>query len=194
MKRVTDVLVAGAGVVVLAFPMALIALAIVLAMGRPVLFAQLRAGRAGRPFPLLKFRTMTAEVDAAGRPLSDGQRLTRFGRFLRRTSLDELPQLINVLRGDMSLVGPRPLLPEYMPMYSAHHARRHEVTPGITGWAQVNGRNGLRWSDRLELDVWYVAHRNWRVDAEILVRTPRAILSGVGVSHPGHATMEPYRG
>ncbi len=162
-----------------------------IAMGRPVLFRQARPGLGGRPFSLVKFRTMsvarTADVD-------DASRLTRVGQFLRSTSLDELPELWNVLRGEMSLVGPRPLLMEYLPLYSADQARRHAVRPGITGWAQVNGRNAVSWPERLALDGWYVDHLSLALDLRILWRTAAQVVRREGISQPGHATMEPFRG
>jgi sugar transferase EpsL len=153
-----------------------------------------RPGLGGRPFRIYKFRTMRHALDAGGRPLSDAARLTAVGRFLRATSLDELPELWNVLKGDMSLVGPRPLLPEYLPLYSETHRRRHEVRPGLTGWAQVNGRNALEWPRRLDLDVWYVDQRSFWLDLRILARTVAAVLGRRGISQPGHATMQPFRG
>ena len=158
-------------------------------LGPGVLFRQLRPGRSGRPFIILKFRTMREAKDRNGRLLPDGERLTRFGRFLRSTSLDELPELWNVLRGDMGLVGPRPLLMEYIELYSPEQSRRHEVVPGITGWAQVNGRNAVRWKERLRLDVWYVDHYSLRLDLKILKRTALQVLTRRGVSAEGHATM-----
>ncbi|MFY0580965.1 sugar transferase [Cystobacter fuscus] len=163
LKRCIDRLAAAVGLVCLSPVMATTALVIRATMGGPVLFRQVRPGRGGKTFQLVKFRTMLDALDADGQPLPDEQRLTRVGKFLRATSLDELPQLWNVLRGDMSLVGPRPLLVEYLPRYSAEQARRHDVLPGITGWAQVNGRNALGWKERFELDVWYVDHwsRRW---------------------------------
>jgi lipopolysaccharide/colanic/teichoic acid biosynthesis glycosyltransferase len=143
---------------------------------------------------MTKFRTMTDQRDGDGELLPDAERLTRLGRFLRRTSIDELPELLNVVRGEMSLVGPRPLLTEYLTLYSPEQARRHEVRPGITGWTQVNGRNALTWDEKFALDVWYVDHRSTRLDFEILGRTVSQVFSGHGVSAPGHATMEPFRG
>jgi lipopolysaccharide/colanic/teichoic acid biosynthesis glycosyltransferase len=148
----------------------------------------------GHPFQLVKFRTMTDEKDAAGHLLPDTDRLTRFGKFLRSTSMDELPELWNVIRGDMSLVGPRPLLTEYLPLYSARQARRHEVKPGLTGWAQVNGRNALTWEDRLEMDVWYVENRSLLRDLKIIWMTLGIVLNRKGISHEGSATMERFRG
>lgn len=193
-KRLLDVLVGLIGLILAAPVLGLASLFIGATMGRPVLFRQARPGLGGRPFTLYKLRTMREEVDAAGAPLPDGARLTRLGGMLRRASLDELPQLWNVLRGDMSLVGPRPLLIEYLPLYSAEQARRHEVRPGVTGWAQVQGRNAVAWEERLRLDVWYVDHRNLMLDLWILGRTLAAVLSGRGVRQEGSVTMEPFRG
>jgi sugar transferase EpsL len=193
-KRFLDIAVAGAGLLVFS-PVIFAVTALVLAfMGPPVLFAQARPGRGARPFVVYKFRTMSNATDARGRLLSDAERLTRLGRFLRRASLDELPQLWNVLRGDMSLVGPRPLLLEYLPLYSPEQARRHEVRPGITGWAQVNGRNAQTWEERLRLDVWYVDHRSFWLDSRILWLTLLGVLRSEGVNQPGHATMPRFTG
>jgi len=194
LKRVIDVLGASTALVVLSPLLAVVAVLVRVRMGPPVLFRQLRPGPEGRPFELTKFRTMTDQRGPDGTLLPDAQRLTALGRFLRRTSIDELPELVNVVRGDMSLVGPRPLLMEYLPRYSAEQARRHEVRPGVTGWTQVNGRNELTWDEKFALDVWYVEHRSTRLDLEILGRTVSQVLSGQGVSAPGHATMEPFRG
>jgi sugar transferase EpsL len=194
LKRVLDVLGASAALVVLSPLLAVVAVLVRARMGPPVLFRQLRPGREGRPFELTKFRTMTDQRGPDGALLPDAQRLTALGRFLRRTSIDELPELVNVVRGDMSLVGPRPLLMEYLPRYSPEQARRHEVRPGVTGWTQVNGRNALTWEEKFALDVWYVDHRSTRLDLEILGRTVSQVLGGRGVSAPGHATMEPFRG
>ncbi len=162
--------------------------------GSPILFRQTRPGLHGRPFQLIKFRTMRDAFDAQGRPLPDAERLTRLGRWLRATSLDELPELWNVLRGDMSLVGPRPLLMEYLPLYSAEQARRHEVKPGITGWAQVNGRNSLSWEEKFELDVWYVEHRSFWLDLKIIALTMKKVLLREGISAQGEATMPEFKG
>jgi sugar transferase EpsL len=193
-KRVFDVVLAAALLVVLS-PILLIVAALVRArLGVPLVFHQTRPGRGGRPFTLLKFRTMTDARDATGALLPDAARFTTVGRFLRRTSLDELPELVNVLRGDMSLVGPRPLLMEYLPRYSPEQWRRHDVRPGITGWAQVHGRNALTWDEKFALDVWYVDNRSFRLDLEILARTAREVLSGRGVSSSGHVTMPPFEG
>jgi sugar transferase EpsL len=188
-KRAFDLLGVAAGLIALAPVLLLIALAVRLLLGSPVLFRQIRAGRRGQPFELLKFRTMTDARDAAGELLPDAERLTRFGRWLRSTSLDELPELINVLRGEMSLVGPRPLLLEYLPHYSAEQARRHEVRPGMTGWAAVRGRNALSWHQRLALDVWYVDHWSIALDLKILLITVVKVLRREGISPEGHATM-----
>jgi sugar transferase EpsL len=165
-----------------------------LRMGMPVLFRQRRIGFMEKPFTLFKFRTMTDARDPGGVLLDDASRLTSLGRLLRTCSLDELPQLWNVLRGDMKLVGPRPLLPEYLPRYSANQRRRHEVAPGITGWAQINGRNGLAWEEKLNLDVWYVDHRSLWLDLKILFRTMFKVFEKEDVSHPGHPTMPEFMG
>ena len=194
LKRCLDLASAILGLIFCLPILAATALAVRLTMGSPVLFRQQRPGLRGKPFDLLKFRTMTDARDADGDVLSDEQRLTRLGRFLRSTSLDELPELINVLKGDMSLVGPRPLLMRYLDRYTPEQARRHEVTPGITGWAQVNGRNALSWEDRFALDVWYVDHRSFGLDLKIIVLTIWKILKREGISQPGHATMEEFMG
>jgi len=191
---VVDVLVAGLALIVLALPMFALALMVWTALGRPVIFRQVRPGMHGRPFRMLKFRTMTDVCDAQGQLLPDAHRLTSFGRFLRSTSLDELPELWNVLVGDMSLVGPRPLLMEYLPLYSPEQARRHEVRPGLTGWAQVNGRNTVDWNERFRLDVWYVDHRSLRLDLSILLRTVRKVLVREGISGRGQETMDKFTG
>jgi lipopolysaccharide/colanic/teichoic acid biosynthesis glycosyltransferase len=193
-KRLLDVVVAGAGLL-LASPVLLAGMGLVrLRMGSPILFRQQRPGLHGRSFELIKLRTMRADVDQRGCPLPDAERLTALGRFLRSTSIDELPQLWNVLRGEMSLVGPRPLLLEYLPLYTPRQARRHEVKPGITGWAQVNGRNALSWEEKFELDVWYVDNRSFLLDLRILVRTALEVARRAGVSQEGHATAENFRG
>jgi lipopolysaccharide/colanic/teichoic acid biosynthesis glycosyltransferase len=162
--------------------------------GTPALFRQARPGYRGRPFTLLKFRTMREALDAAGEPLPDSQRVTRFGRFLRSLSLDELPELVNILRGEMSMVGPRPLLMQYLPRYSAEQARRHEVLPGITGWAQVNGRNDLSWEDKFRLDVWYVDHWSFWLDLRILGLTFIKTLQRQGISQEGYISSEEFMG
>jgi lipopolysaccharide/colanic/teichoic acid biosynthesis glycosyltransferase len=190
-KRLFDLLMASVCLLFTAPLFVLVGVAVRLTMGSPVLFRQQRPGLGGKPFGLLKFRTMLpAREDAQ----SDAERLTALGRFLRKSSLDELPELINVLKGEMSLVGPRPLLMEYLPLYNAEQARRHEVLPGITGWAQVNGRNGIGWEEKFRLDVWYVEHRSFLLDLRILARTIAGVLTARGISQPGHATMERFRG
>ena len=172
----------------------IIALAVAVALGRPVLFRQRRPGLNGRPFDMLKFRSMHDGRDAAGALLPDSERLTGFGRWLRSTSLDELPEVWNVLKGDMSLVGPRPLLMQYLEEYSPAQMRRHDVPPGITGWAQVNGRNDVTWEKRFELDTWYVDHVSFWLDLKILGMTISRVLKREGVSQPGQATMPPFKG
>jgi sugar transferase EpsL len=193
-KRVVDVVVAGALVVILAPVFLAIAVAVRLLLGSPALFRQQRPGLHGRPFAMLKFRTMTDARDTDGRLLDDDQRLTRFGRFLRASSLDELPELWCVLVGEMSLVGPRPLLVDYLPLYTAEQARRHEVRPGITGWAQVNGRNAIGWEERFAMDVWYVDNRSLALDLRIIAMTVRALVRRDGISAPGEATMSRFTG
>jgi sugar transferase EpsL len=194
LKRLMDVSIAGAALFLLAPLMAVIALIILLTMGRPVLFRQVRPGYKTIPFVLLKFRTMKYLFDAHGRPLSDAERLTPLGRLLRRLSLDELPQLWNVLKGEMSLVGPRPLLTDYLERYSPEQARRHEAKPGITGWAQVNGRNALTWEERFQLDIWYIDHRSLRLDAKILALSVWRVMRSEGISHAGNVTMPEFTG
>jgi len=189
LKRVFDIVVSAVALTVLAPVMGLIALAVWRTMGRPVLFRQARPGLHGKPFVMYKFRTMRDLRDAEGNLLPDEARLTPFGRWLRTTSLDELPELVNVLRGEMSLVGPRPLLMEYLERYTPEQARRHEVKPGITGWAQIHGRNNLSWEERLRLDVWYVDHWSLWLDLKILWRTLWMVLRREGISAQGHATM-----
>ena len=194
MKRLFDIFVAGS-VLVFAFPiLAMLALLIRVNMGRPVLFRQLRPGLHGKLFGMVKFRTMRDAYDKAGIPLADAERITPFGRMLRATSLDELPELWNVLKGDMSLVGPRPLLMEYLPLYTAEQARRHDVRPGLTGWAQVNGRNALSWEEKFRLDIWYVDHRSFWLDVKILFMTVAKVLRRDGISAEGEATMTKFEG
>ena len=171
-----------------------IALLVRLNLGRPVLFRQRRAGLLDRPFWLVKFRTMNARCDAEGHLLPDAQRLTAFSRWLRSSSLDELPELVNILRGEMGFVGPRPLLMEYLPLYSPEQARRHAVKPGLTGWAQIHGRNALSWEERFRLDVWYVDHRSFGLDLKILWVTLAKVLSREGISSAGEPTMSRFTG
>jgi sugar transferase EpsL len=189
LKRVFDIVVSAVALTVLAPVMGLIALLVWRTMGRPVLFRQARPGLHGKPFVMYKFRTMRDLRDAEGNLLPDEARLTPFGRWLRTTSLDELPELVNVLRGEMSLVGPRPLLMEYLDRYTPEQARRHEVKPGITGWAQIHGRNNLSWDERFKLDVWYVDNWSLWLDVKILWRTLWMVLRREGISAQGHATM-----
>lgn len=191
MKRGLDVLLSAAALVLLSPLLLGLALAVRLALGSPILFRQSRPGFRRRPFTLYKFRSL---LDDPTGTRTDQERLTRFGSMLRRTSLDELPELWNVLRGDMSLVGPRPLLMEYLPLYTPEQARRHDVRPGLTGWAQVNGRNAISWEEKFRLDLWYVEHQSLRLDLRILAMTLRRVVSGEGISEPGQATATPFRG
>ena len=193
-KRAVDVVLAVIGLVLLAPVLAVLAWRVRRELGSPVLFRQRRPGLHGEVFELRKFRTMTDERDERGQLLPDAQRLTPFGRWLRSTSLDELPELVNVLTGEMSLVGPRPLLVEYLERYSPTQARRHEVRPGITGWSQINGRNDLPWADKLAMDVWYVDNRSLWLDVRILVRTLWVAITRRGVALSGHATTVPFQG
>ncbi len=193
-KRLLDLAAAGTLLVLLCPVLALAALLVRLRLGPPVLFRQTRPGLHGRPFGLVKFRTMTDARDARGHLLPDAERLTPLGRFLRSTSVDELPQLVNVLRGDMSLVGPRPLLTSYLGRYSPEQARRHEVRPGITGWAQAKGRNALSWEERFALDVWYVDHLSLWVDLKVLAATVVTVLTRRGITPEAQATMPEFMG
>ncbi|MFW5837284.1 MAG: sugar transferase [Desulfovibrionaceae bacterium] len=194
MKRLFDI-IASATLLVLLSPLLLgLACLVRWRMGSPVLFRQLRPGKNGEPFTILKFRTMRDAVDKDGRPLPDCERLTRLGRFLRASSLDELPELVNVLKGEMSLVGPRPLLMQYLDRYTPRQARRNEVRPGLTGWAQVKGRNALSWEEKFELDVWYVDNRSFLLDLKILWLTLLTVLKREGVSAPGEATAREFMG
>lgn len=195
LKRGFDILGSATGLILTLPLLLLIGALIRLTMGSPILFRQNRPGRGGNPFVIYKFRTMTLPATSSDDTvLSDAQRLTPLGRFLRKTSLDELPELINVLKGEMSIVGPRPLLMQYLPRYSPEQMRRHEVRPGITGWAQVNGRNTLAWEDKFRLDVWYVDHHSLWLDMKIIGMTLAKVLQREGISHPGHATMEEFLG
>ncbi len=194
MKRLIDIVGAAAGLVLLAPVMIVIALLIRWQMGTPVLFCQTRPGLHGQPFRMFKFRTMSDVSDAQGNPLPDADRLPKLGRFLRASSLDELPEFWNVLKGDMSIVGPRPLLMAYLPLYSPEEARRHEVRPGITGWAQVNGRNAITWGEKFALDVWYVDNRDLWLDLKIIWLTLRKVVRREGISAAGEATMPKFTG
>jgi lipopolysaccharide/colanic/teichoic acid biosynthesis glycosyltransferase len=194
MKRPLDLVCALVLVIILAAPLLILTLLIRLKLGSPVLFRQVRSGRHGQPFTMIKFRTMTNESGLNGALLPDAQRLTSFGRFLRSSSLDELPELWNVLRGDMSLVGPRPLLMEYLPLYSPTQARRHEVRPGVTGWAQINGRNAISWDEKFALDVWYVDNQSFWLDLKIIWMTLQKVIRREGISAVGDATMPKFSG
>jgi sugar transferase EpsL len=194
LKRVFDVFVSLITLILIAPVLLVIALAVMATMGRPVLFRQRRPGLHRRPFVILKFRTMTLERGSDGELLPDGDRLTRFGRFLRHTSLDELPEFLNVLKGDMSLVGPRPLLMRYLDRYSPEQNRRHDIRPGITGWTQINGRNSLSWQDKFSLDLWYVDNRSLALDLKILVLTVWKAVKREGITLPGWATTEEFWG
>ncbi len=193
-KRIVDVLVSAAALLALLPVIVVVAILIFRRLGSPILFRQTRPGKGGKPFEMVKFRTMLDVVDAEGITLPDDQRLTPFGAFLRSSSLDELPELWNVLKGDMSLVGPRPLLMEYLPLYSEEQCRRHEVRPGVTGWAQINGRNAISWEDKFKLDVWYVNNRTFWLDMKILFLTVKKVLVRDGISGDGEATMSKFTG
>ena len=193
-KRLFDIIASSVALVVLAPMILLVAVVVRLCLGAPVFFKQIRPGFRGEPFVLMKFRTMQDVEGPDGRPREDSRRLTEFGRWLRASSLDELPELWNVLKGDMSLVGPRPLLLEYLPLYTPEQARRHEVRPGLTGWAQVNGRNAMTWEEKFELDIWYVDNKSLALDLRILLMTVRAVFSRQGISATGEATMPRFTG
>lgn len=193
-KRIFDLILTIPGFLLISPLLLIIAITILLIDGSPVLFKQVRTGLHGKLFNIYKFRTMSSRQDALGNLLPDTYRITPLGNFLRSTSLDELPELLNVLRGEMSLVGPRPLLPQYLERYSPEQARRHEVLPGMAGWAQVNGRNALSWEDKFRLDVWYVDHWSLWLDIKILFKTFCQILKREGISQPGHATAEEFMG
>ncbi len=194
MKRLLDIITALLIMAVLFLPMVLIALLIRISMGSPIFFVQERPGLHGVLFKMYKFRSMTNETDKDGNHLADGRRLTRLGRFLRSWSLDELPEFFNVLKGEMSLVGPRPQLKEYYELMNDHQRRRYEVLPGVTGLAQIKGRNGITWNERFEIDVWYVDHRSLWLDLKILLLTPYKVLKREGISAPGEVTMSKFRG
>ena len=194
MKRLFDLLVATFALTLLALPMLALAFIVILKLGNPVLFSQVRPGLHGRPFTMFKFRTMTNERESNGFLLPDSERLTPFGRSLRASSLDELPELWNVLIGDMSLVGPRPLLMDYLALYTSEQNKRHDVRPGITGWAQVNGRNAISWPDKFALDVWYVENQNLWLDIKILCLTLREVLMRKGISAENEDTMPKFKG
>lgn len=194
MKRLFDFLASALALLLLSPGLLVLAILVRWKLGRPVIFRQPRPGRGGRVFEVWKFRTMTGARDGAGQLLPDAARLPPFGRWLRATSLDELPELWNVLRGEMSLVGPRPLLVEYLPLYSAEQSRRHELRPGLTGWAQINGRNALTWDEKFRLDVWYVDHRTFWLDLKIIALTVARVFRREGISATGEATMPRFTG
>ncbi len=194
MKRLFDLIFAGFALLVLALPMVCLYLLIYNKLGRPVMFSQIRPGMRGQAFKMVKFRTMTDARGEDGLLLPDAERLTPFGRFLRASSLDELPELWNVVKGEMSLVGPRPLLMDYLPLYSTEQARRHHVRPGITGWAQVNGRNAISWEDKFKLDIWYVDNRTLWLDIKILWQTVRKVILREGINASGATTMPVFDG
>ncbi|ORT71906.1 sugar transferase [Pseudomonas mosselii] len=194
LKRLFDLTAAAVALLLLSPVIALVAWKVRKNLGAPVLFRQQRPGRDGKPFEMIKFRTMRDAVDAQGNVLPDAQRMTPFGSFLRASSLDELPELWNVLKGEMSLVGPRPLLLEYLPLYSPEQYRRHDVRPGVTGWAQINGRNALSWEEKFKLDVWYVDNRNFWLDLKILLLTVKKVVKKDGISGDGEVTMSKFTG
>ncbi|WP_252090551.1 sugar transferase [Pseudomonas sp. MWU13-3659] len=194
LKRLFDVVAASLGLLILSPVIAIVALLIRRRLGSPVLFRQVRPGLDGKPFEMVKFRTMRDAMDSQGNPLPDDQRMTPFGTFLRSSSLDELPELWNVIKGDMSLVGPRPLLMEYVPLYDDEQVRRHEVRPGVTGWAQINGRNALSWEEKFKLDVWYVDNRSLWLDLKIIFLTIRKVVVRDGISAEGEVTMSKFTG
>ncbi|HAS6240023.1 TPA: sugar transferase [Vibrio vulnificus] len=194
MKRLFDFLVSLIALILLSPIIALVAWKIRKNLGSPVLFRQTRPGLNGKPFEMVKFRTMKDAVDEQGNPLPDSERMTPFGDKLRNSSLDELPELWNVLKGEMSLVGPRPLLMQYLPLYSPEQARRHEVRSGVTGWAQINGRNAISWEEKFKLDVWYVDNRTFWLDIKILLLTVKKVFVKEGISAAGHVTIAPFTG
>jgi sugar transferase EpsL len=193
-KRLFDLVFSILAIIILSPILLLTAILVRVFLGTPILFKQQRPGYKGRPFFIYKFRSMLDAVDRAGNPLPDSERLTRFGRILRSLSLDELPELFNILRGEMSFVGPRPLLMEYLPLYSPEQARRHDVVPGLTGWAQVNGRNALDWPSRFKLDVWYVDNWSFWLDIQIILMTVWKTVSREGINQQGQATVEYFKG
>ena len=194
LKRVLDIAIASTALVLLSPVYALVAYKVKKNLGSPVLFHQVRPGLHGKPFEMIKFRTMKDAVDAQGNPLPDSERLTPFGKMLRATSLDEMPELWNVIKGDMSIVGPRPLLMEYLPLYNAEQAKRHDVRPGITGHAQVNGRNAISWEKKFELDTWYVEHQSLWLDFKIMLKTIQKVIAKDDISAEGEATMSKFTG
>ena len=194
LKRIFDIVFSFLGLIVLFPALVILSVMIRLKLGSPIFFTQVRPGRGGKPFKMIKFRTMRDAVDYDGTPLPDGERMTAFGSMLRSTSLDELPELWNVLKGEMSLVGPRPLLMQYLPLYSVEQNRRHEVRPGVTGWAQINGRNSVSWDEKFKLDTWYVDNQSTLLDIKIIIFTIKKVLVRDGISQENNATMAPFMG
>lgn len=194
MKRLLDIILSLIGLTLLSPILIIVAILIRIYLGSPIFFTQVRPGLNGKPFKMVKFRTMKDAVDKHGEPLPDSERLTRFGKILRSTSLDELPELWNVIKGEMSLVGPRPLLMEYLPLYNAEQAKRHDVKPGLTGWAQINGRNAISWEKKFELDTWYVENRSLWLDIKILALTVKKVLIKEGISADSHVTISKFTG
>ena len=194
MKRIFDIVFSFLGLIVLFPALVILSVMIRLKLGSPIFFTQVRPGLGGKPFKMIKFRTMRDAVDYDGTPLPDGERMTAFGSMLRSTSLDELPELWNVLKGEMSLVGPRPLLMQYLPLYSVEQNRRHEVRPGVTGWAQINGRNSVSWDEKFKLDTWYVDNQSTLLDIKIIIFTIKKVLVRDGISQENNATMAPFMG
>lgn len=193
-KRIIDVFASSIGLLLLSPILVIVAILVKIKLGSPIFFTQNRVGKDGRIFKMIKFRTMLNATDKWGEPLPDEKRLTSFGKLLRSTSLDELPELINVLKGDMSLIGPRPLLVEYLPLYSKEQTRRHDVLPGITGWAQINGRNNISWKDKFNLDIWYVDNQSLIVDIKILLLTISKVIKRDDINQEGEATVEDFNG
>ncbi len=194
MKRILDIIIASIALMLLSPLYAFVAYKVKKNLGSPVLFRQVRPGLHGRPFEMIKFRTMKDAIDANGQPLPDSERLTPFGRMLRSSSLDEIPELWNVIKGDMSIVGPRPLLMEYLPLYSPEQAKRHDVRPGMTGYAQVNGRNAIGWEEKFKLDIWYVENQSIWLDFKIMLKTVKKVLAKDDISAEGEATMSKFTG
>ncbi|WP_305883741.1 sugar transferase [Pseudomonas sp. NFACC42-2] len=194
MKRIFDIVFSFLGLIVFFPALVILSVMIRLKLGSPIFFTQERPGLGGKPFKMIKFRTMRDAVDSDGIPLPDGERMTAFGSMLRSSSLDELPELWNVLKGEMSLVGPRPLLMQYLPLYSVEQNRRHEVRPGVTGWAQINGRNSVSWDEKFKLDTWYVDNKSMLLDIKIIISTVKKVLVRDGISQENNATMAPFMG
>lgn len=194
MKRILDILISSVGLIIFSPLMVLVAISVYFFLGKPVIFSQVRPGKDCKPFKIFKFRTMTNEIDEIGQLLPNEQRTTKFGNFLRQTSLDELPEFYVVLKGDMSMVGPRPLLMDYVPLFNEFQNKRHTVKPGITGWAQVNGRNALSWDEKFELDAWYVDHQTLCIDLKILWLTLIKVFKREGISHEGSVSMPRFKG